>query len=108
MDSSISGKVEIWFLSVCHHVPHELYYVLVDFRTFDLVLVANVASVLPENRVHALPWTVESSIISFWENWVTIVKRLAFQFRVVVMHPTPVTCDSSVHKIIIFAFVGNE
>jgi len=26
MDSSISGKEEIWFLRVCHHVPHELYY----------------------------------------------------------------------------------
>jgi len=26
MDSSVSGKDEIWFLRVCHHVPHELYY----------------------------------------------------------------------------------
>ena len=25
MDSSVSGKDEIWFLRVCHHVPHELY-----------------------------------------------------------------------------------
>ena len=25
MDSSISGKYEIWFLRVCYHVPHELY-----------------------------------------------------------------------------------
>ena len=25
MDSSVSGKDEIWFLGVCHHVPHELY-----------------------------------------------------------------------------------
>ena len=25
MDSSGSGKDEIWFLRVCHHVPHELY-----------------------------------------------------------------------------------
>jgi len=25
MDSSVSGKDEIWFLPVCHHVPHELY-----------------------------------------------------------------------------------
>ena len=24
MDSSVSGKDEIWFLRVCHHVPHEL------------------------------------------------------------------------------------
>ena len=27
MDSSVSGKDEIWFLRVCHHVPHELYHV---------------------------------------------------------------------------------
>ena len=26
MDSSVSGKDEIWFLRVCHHVPHELYW----------------------------------------------------------------------------------
>jgi len=26
MDSSVSGRDEIWFLRVCHHVPHELYY----------------------------------------------------------------------------------
>ena len=26
MDSSVSGKAEIWFMRVCHHVPHELYY----------------------------------------------------------------------------------
>ena len=26
MDSSVSGKDEIWFLRVCHHVPHELYH----------------------------------------------------------------------------------
>ena len=39
---------------------------------------------------------------------VTIVKRLAFQFRVVVMHTSPVIRDSSVHKIIIFVFVANE
>ena len=26
MDSSVSAKDEIWFLRVCHHVPHELYY----------------------------------------------------------------------------------
>ena len=26
MDSSVSGKDEIWFLHVCHHVPNELYY----------------------------------------------------------------------------------
>ena len=25
MDSSVSGKDEIWFLRMCHHVPHELY-----------------------------------------------------------------------------------
>jgi hypothetical protein len=25
MDSSVSGKDEIWFLRVCHHVPHEVY-----------------------------------------------------------------------------------
>ena len=25
MDSSVSGKDEIWFLRVRHHVPHELY-----------------------------------------------------------------------------------
>jgi len=25
MDSSVSEKDEIWFLRVCHHVPHELY-----------------------------------------------------------------------------------
>ena len=25
MDSSVSGKDGIWFLRVCHHVPHELY-----------------------------------------------------------------------------------
>ena len=25
MDSSVSGKDEMWFLRVCHHVPHELY-----------------------------------------------------------------------------------
>jgi len=25
MDASVSGKDEIWFLRVCHHVPHELY-----------------------------------------------------------------------------------
>ena len=25
MDSSVSGKDEIWFLRVCHQVPHELY-----------------------------------------------------------------------------------
>ena len=25
MDLSVSGKDEIWFLRVCHHVPHELY-----------------------------------------------------------------------------------
>ena len=25
MDSSVSGKDEIWFLRVCHHVRHELY-----------------------------------------------------------------------------------
>ena len=25
MDSSVSGKDEIWFLRVCHHVPHELH-----------------------------------------------------------------------------------
>jgi len=24
MDSSVSRKDEIWFLRVCHHVPHEL------------------------------------------------------------------------------------
>jgi len=27
MDSSVSGKDEIWFLRVCHHVSHELYEV---------------------------------------------------------------------------------
>ena len=27
MDSYVSGKDEIWFLRVCHHVPHELYYI---------------------------------------------------------------------------------
>ena len=27
MDLSVSGKDEIWFLCVCHHVPHELYHV---------------------------------------------------------------------------------
>ena len=26
MDSSVSGKDEIWFLRLCHHVPHELYH----------------------------------------------------------------------------------
>jgi len=25
MDSSVSGKDELWFRRVCHHVPHELY-----------------------------------------------------------------------------------
>ena len=25
MDSSVSGKDEIWFLRVYHHVPHVLY-----------------------------------------------------------------------------------
>ena len=25
MDPSVSGKDKIWFLRVCHHVPHELY-----------------------------------------------------------------------------------
>ena len=25
MDSSVSGKDELWFLRVCHQVPHELY-----------------------------------------------------------------------------------
>jgi len=30
MDSSVSGKDEIWFLRVCHHVPHELYHCLLD------------------------------------------------------------------------------
>ena len=25
MDSSVSGKDKIWFLRVCHHVPHQLY-----------------------------------------------------------------------------------
>ena len=28
MDSSVSGKDEIWFLRVCHHVPHELYVIV--------------------------------------------------------------------------------
>ena len=37
MDSSVSGKDEIWFLRVCHHVPHELY----------LFLLCCVASVRP-------------------------------------------------------------
>jgi len=27
MDSSVSGKDKICFLRVCHHVPHELYFV---------------------------------------------------------------------------------
>jgi len=26
MDSSVSGKYEIWFLRVWHHVPYELYF----------------------------------------------------------------------------------
>ena len=29
MDSSVSGKDEIWFLHVCRHVPHELYLQIV-------------------------------------------------------------------------------
>ena len=29
MDSSVSGKDETWFLRVCHHVPHELYNILI-------------------------------------------------------------------------------
>ena len=28
MDSFVSGKDKMWFLRVCHHVPHELYRVL--------------------------------------------------------------------------------
>jgi hypothetical protein len=39
-----------------------------NYRTFDCVLVANGADVLPENPEHAFSWKVESWIISFWEN----------------------------------------
>ena len=35
MDSSVSGKDEIWFLRVYHHVPHELYVFL--YRQVRLV-----------------------------------------------------------------------
>ena len=32
MDSSVSGKDDIWFLRVCRHVPHELYLNLLEPR----------------------------------------------------------------------------
>jgi len=35
MDSSVSGKDEIWFLRVCHHVPHEIYHKRTMFDTDD-------------------------------------------------------------------------
>jgi len=35
MDSSFSGKDEIWYLRVCHHVPHELYEVTARERQQD-------------------------------------------------------------------------
>jgi len=39
---------------------------------------------------------------------VTIFKRLAFHFRVVVTHPTPVPRDNAVQKIITLTFVARE
>jgi hypothetical protein len=47
-------------------------------------------------------------LFSFWEKGVTIFKRLAFQFRVVVTHPTPVPSDNAVQKIITLTFVARE
>jgi len=38
MDSSVSRKEEIWFLRVCHHVPHELYnpgLIIIKGQKFD-------------------------------------------------------------------------
>ena len=32
MDSSVSGKDEIWFLRECHHVPHELYKLIYTLK----------------------------------------------------------------------------
>ena len=51
MDSSVSGKDEISFLRVCHHVPHALYHprtIIVKDEKGDLV--ANSHSIMTRWR----------------------------------------------------------
>jgi len=45
MDSSVSGKDEIWFLRVCYHVPHELYK---PTTTYDAIPVSKGKRLLEE------------------------------------------------------------
>ena len=57
MDSSVSGKDEIWFLRVCHHVPHELYLSVIS------LLYLHTTSSHPPCRYHPPPPPVVSSLL---------------------------------------------
>ena len=50
MDSSVSGKDEIWFLRLCHQVPHGLYHHLSAPPAHDSYLEAQYEDHLPEKR----------------------------------------------------------
>ena len=52
MDSSVSGKDEIWFLRVCHHVPHQLYGDGCDCLMKDA------------KNVHDDPWSDRPSVVN--------------------------------------------
>jgi hypothetical protein len=65
MDSSRSGKDEIWFLRMCHHVPHELYPIFLPFLLklkFSRNIVEKYSNVKFHETVgpglfHACKWT---------------------------------------------------
>jgi len=60
MDSSVSGKDEIWFLRVCHHVPHELYLCA---AMCDAVRFRSTLGNVPECRVGVLEIYREAYVI---------------------------------------------
>jgi len=58
MDSSLSGKDEIWFLRVCHQVPHELYIFVFVCTSCNFSYLSSSCKILPVLEVYKVIFSI--------------------------------------------------